>query len=159
MSFLKKKTHLAKQDCTSNSICSFSRSFANTSSSDYPLKWSTPQYLVINPLTDLPSLPLSLLQLRCLCSAPFFPHSVWVCVHVCLLLAQSCPTLCNLKDCSLPGSSVYGILQARVVRWVAIPFSQEIFLIQDWTWVSCIADSLLSKPLGNPFHTLHSRST
>ena len=36
---------------------------------------------------------------------------------------QSCPTLYNLMDCSLPGSSVHGICQARVLEWVAIAFS------------------------------------
>ena len=37
---------------------------------------------------------------------------------------QSCPTLCDVMDCSLPGSSVYGILQARILEWVAMPFSR-----------------------------------
>ena len=37
---------------------------------------------------------------------------------------QSCPTLCDPKDCSLPGSSVHRILQARMLKWVAIPFSR-----------------------------------
>ena len=37
---------------------------------------------------------------------------------------QLCPTLCNPMDCSLPGSSVHGILQARVLKWVAYPFSR-----------------------------------
>ena len=37
-------------------------------------------------------------------------------------VAQSCPILCNPMDCSLPGSSVHGILQARMLEWVAIPF-------------------------------------
>ena len=36
-------------------------------------------------------------------------------------VTQSCPTLCDAMDCSLPGSSVRGILQARVLEWVAIP--------------------------------------
>ena len=36
---------------------------------------------------------------------------------------QSCPTLCDPMDCSLPDSSVHGILQARVLEWVAISFS------------------------------------
>ena len=40
-------------------------------------------------------------------------------------VAQSCPTLCNSVDCSLPGSSVHGILQARVLEWVAIAFSRR----------------------------------
>ena len=38
-------------------------------------------------------------------------------------VAQSCLTLCNPMDCSLPGSSVHGIFQARVLEWVAIAFS------------------------------------
>ena len=39
-------------------------------------------------------------------------------------VTQSCPTLCNPMDCGLPGSSVHGILQARILEWVAIPFSR-----------------------------------
>ena len=39
-------------------------------------------------------------------------------------VAQSCPTLCNPMDCSLPGSSVHGIFQARVLEWGAIAFSE-----------------------------------
>ena len=46
-------------------------------------------------------------------------------------VAQSCPTFCNRIDCSLPGSSVYGIFQARILEWVAIPFSRGIFSIQE----------------------------
>ena len=38
-------------------------------------------------------------------------------------VTESCPTLCDVMDCSLPGSSVHGIFQARVLEWVAIPFS------------------------------------
>ena len=40
------------------------------------------------------------------------------------LVAQSYPTLCNPMDCRLPGSSVHGILQARILEWIAIPFSR-----------------------------------
>ena len=40
-------------------------------------------------------------------------------------VAQSRPTLCNPMDCSLPGSSVHGIFQARVLEWGAIAFSKE----------------------------------
>ena len=42
---------------------------------------------------------------------------------LCWLLLQSCPTLWDPMDCSLPGSSIYGIFQARVLEWVAIAFS------------------------------------
>ena len=41
-------------------------------------------------------------------------------------VTQSCPTLYDPMDCSLPGSSVQGILQARVLEWVAIAFSVDI---------------------------------
>ena len=44
------------------------------------------------------------------------------CVHAKSL--QSCPTLCDLVDCSPPGSSVHGILQARILEWVAISSSR-----------------------------------
>ena len=39
-----------------------------------------------------------------------------------ILCTQSCPTLCNAMDCSLAGSSVHGIFQARILEWVAISF-------------------------------------
>ena len=44
--------------------------------------------------------------------------------HVCVLVTQSCPTLCDPMDCSLPGSSVHGILQARILEWVVVPSSR-----------------------------------
>ena len=43
-------------------------------------------------------------------------------ITVCVLVAQSCPTLCNPMDCSPPGSSIHGIFQARVLEWGAIAF-------------------------------------
>ena len=43
-------------------------------------------------------------------------------------VAQSCPTLSDLMDCSLPGSSVHGIFQARVLEWGAIAFSVDLAL-------------------------------
>ena len=39
-----------------------------------------------------------------------------------MLVTQSFPTLCNPRDCSLPGSSVHGVLQTRILEWVVIPF-------------------------------------
>ena len=55
-----------------------------------------------------------------------------------LLVSHSCPTLCDPKDCSPPGFSVHGILQARMLEWVAIPFSWESSQPRVWTQVSCI---------------------
>ena len=53
-------------------------------------------------------------------------------------VAQSCPTLCDPMDCSLPRSSVHGIFQARVLEWVAIAFSRGSSQPKDRTQVSCI---------------------
>ena len=52
-----------------------------------------------------------------------------------VLVTQSCPTLCDSKDCSLPGSSVHGILQAWLLAWGAIPFSRRSSWPRDWTQV------------------------
>ena len=56
---------------------------------------------------------------------------------------QSCPTLCNPMDCSLPGSSVHGILQARILEWVATSFPRGSSPPRDWTQVSCIDRRIL----------------
>ena len=54
-------------------------------------------------------------------------------------VAQLCPTLCDPMDCSLPGSSVHGISQARILEWVAISFSRGSSRPRDRTPVSHIA--------------------
>ena len=53
-----------------------------------------------------------------------------------VLVAPSCPTLCDPMDCTPPGSSVHGILQARILEWVTIPFSRGSSRPRDQTWVS-----------------------
>ena len=53
-------------------------------------------------------------------------------------VAQSCLTLCIPMDCSLPGSTVHGVFQARILEWVAISFSRRSCRPRDWTRVSCI---------------------
>ena len=53
--------------------------------------------------------------------------------------AQSCPTLCDPVDCSAPCSSIHGILQARILKWVAISFSRGSSGPRDRTQVFCIA--------------------
>ena len=80
--------------------------------------------------------------------------------HVCILVAQLCPTLCGPVDCSSPGSSVHWIFQAKILEWVAIPFSKGSSWPRDRTQVSCIAGRFLtlwatketSLPL-NPFNS------
>ena len=56
------------------------------------------------------------------------------CEHAALL--QLCPSLSDPMDCSLPGSSVHGILQARILEWVAVPSSRGFFQLRDLTLVS-----------------------
>ena len=54
-------------------------------------------------------------------------------------VAQSCPTLCHPVDCSLLGSSIHAILQARILEWAAISFTRGSSQPRDWTRVSHIA--------------------
>ena len=53
-----------------------------------------------------------------------------------MLCAQLCLTLCDLMDCSPPGSSVHGIFQARILEWVVVSYSRGSSLPRNWTWVS-----------------------
>ena len=77
----------------------------------------------------------------------FFSDNVWDV----LLITQLCPALCHPMDCSLSGSSVHGILQARILEWVAIPFSRGSSQPRSKTRVSCMqADSLLSETPRKP---------
>ena len=68
-------------------------------------------------------------------------HSAWrlVCMIVCVLVTQSCLTLCNPM-----GYTVHGIPQARILEWVAIPFSKGSSQPRDWTQVSHIAGSFFT---------------
>ena len=59
-----------------------------------------------------------------------------------IAVLKSCLTLCNPIDCSLPGSSLPGILQARILEWVAFPFSRGSSWPRNWTRVSLIAGRL-----------------
>ena len=66
--------------------------------------------------------------------------SYWTQFNFCLEseVTQSCLTLCDPMDYNLPGSSVHGIFQARILEWVAISFSRGSSLPRDWTQVSRI---------------------
>ena len=56
---------------------------------------------------------------------------------------QLCPTLRKRMDCYLPGSSVHGTLQARILEWVAIPFSRVSSRPRDQSQVSCVGRQIL----------------
>ena len=66
-----------------------------------------------------------------------------------VLLAQSCPTLCDPTDSSPPGSSVHGILQVRILQWVAIFSSRGSSQPRDWTHVSYVSCTGREKVTGN----------
>ena len=70
-----------------------------------------------------------------------FHYILKVISHMCMyvLVAQLCPTICDPMDCSPPGSSVHGIVQAWILDWVAISFARGSSWPRDWTEVSCIA--------------------
>ena len=77
-----------------------------------------------------------------------------------MLVAQSCPTLCHPVDCSPPGSSAHGILQARILDWVAISSSRVSSQPRDWTHVSCIAGGFFAiEPPGKAKGKLQSTET
>ena len=59
-----------------------------------------------------------------------YVQSHCVCACVCVWVVQSCPTLWDPMDCSLPGFYVHGILQARILEWVAMPFSSKVTIKQ-----------------------------
>ena len=70
-------------------------------------------------------------------------------------VTQLYPPLCNPVDCSPPGSSVHGILQARILEWVAISSSRRASRPKDWTHVSCVSVALAggfftTEPSGKP---------
>ena len=69
-------------------------------------------------------------------------HKGWISSYVHTYIhTLSCSTLCNPMDCSLQGSSVHGILQARILEWVAISFSRGSFCPRDQTcvsWSNCL---------------------
>ena len=70
------------------------------------------------------------------------------------IVTQSCPTLCNLMDCDPSDSSVYGILQARILEWIAMPSFKGFFLtpgLNSHLSVSCTGRRVL-------YHWHHLRS-
>ena len=65
-------------------------------------------------------------------------HTVWF-YSCCFLVAQSCLTLCDRMDCSPPGSSVHGILQTRILEWVAMLSFRGSSQPRDRTRISCVS--------------------
>ena len=72
----------------------------------------------------------------------------------CCSVTKLCLTLWEPKDCSLPGSSVLRISQARILEWVVISSSRGSSWLRDQTQISCIAGGLLSH-LGSPQRNIY----
>ena len=85
----------------------------------------------------------------------FWPHHR-ACACMGAQLLQSCPTLCDPMDYSPPGSSVHGILQSRILEWVATPSCRGSSWPRDWTRISCVSSIagrfFTTKPPGKPHH-------
>ena len=110
--------------------------------------WS--EWVAMPSSRDLPDpgIELEFLMSPALASKFFTINTIWkallkiMCIYV--LFAQLCPTLYNPMDCSLPGSSVHGILPTRILEWVAILFSRVSSQPRDRIWVSHIAGRLFT---------------
>jgi len=102
--------------------------------------WQPKYYWLIH--IPAPFLNLSVLCHQICLEPAIIKNAVYRCMKVkCESeVAQSCLTLRNPMDCSLPGSSVHGVLQARVLEWVAMPSSGGFFQPRDQTQISHIAD-------------------
>ena len=86
----------------------------------------TPTYIVYIIVTYLSSCHVRLTEEELYPNCVCISHSV---------MSNSC----NPMDCIPPGSSVHGILQSRILEWVAMPSSRKSSQPRDWTWVPCIA--------------------
>ena len=104
------------------------------------------------PQGGLPWLPTIALPAPASCLLPFT-----LCCFC--LVTKLCLVLCNPMDCSLPGSSVHGISQTRILECVAISFSRGSSQPRHQTHISCIAGRLFTtEPPGKPtFHSLSQR--
>ena len=72
------------------------------------------------------------------------PSSAWFDSMIQVYVTKSCLTICNPIDCSSPGFSVHGILQARILEWLSIAFSRRSSWPRDRTQVSCIAGRIFT---------------
>jgi len=106
-------------------------------------------YRKITKIVQIFFTQLLLLLVSCMhvCMLSHFSR-VWlfvisVCVSVCVLVAQLCLSLCDSMDCSLPGSSVCGILQARILEWAVISFSRGPSQARSPTHISSIGRQVL----------------
>ena len=129
MSQIKVSRGLAPSEGSDRKICSTSLSLTSS-----PCVSS-------HHLPSLDSFSVQILLFKRLPSCWIWEHLVTLCVHAKWL--QSCLTLCDLMGCGLPGSSVHGILQARIMELVAMSFSRGNSWPRDQTHISGIGRWIL----------------
>ena len=84
---------------------------------------------------------------------------VFVYIQLCIVLvSQPCLTLCNPMNCGPPSTFARGILQARILEWVAIPFSRRSSQTRDQSWVSLTAGRFFIPP-GPPYSVVKKNET
>ena len=105
-----------------------------TSPYQNPNVWSLREYLVMQESRSL--LLHGSFSLELTSSCFLWTGCALPCCYCCLVI-KSYLTLCDTMNCSLPSSSVHGILQARMLEWIAISFFRESFRPRDQTCISC----------------------
>ena len=127
---------------------SFSTQLKHThTQGSYPKRCDHWELFISKPLIEISCVLTLILSLQLWSvSGTILQPGLKPCVHGCVY-AQSCLTLCNPVDCSLPGCSVHGILQARVLERAAISFSRGSSRPRDQTWVSYNSRTDSSLPL------------
>ena len=114
-----------------------SESWSVWTSTIYPLPLSTYPHFIHERIISNKSVWGCGVSILCFNKPPLYWTVRFECV--CVLVTQLCLALCHPTDCSPPGSSVHGILQARILEWVASPSSMGSSQSRDQTQVSCIA--------------------
>ena len=104
--------------------------------------WRESTFLKINGTNNICSLCLAFLHENYLCKThPYCcmkQQILFKCINMCWVASVVSYSFCAM-DCSPLGSSVHGILQARILEWVAMPSSRGSSWPRDWTHVSCIS--------------------
>ena len=111
-----------------------------------------PEVLDYKIKESFPSYPCSIKANECKKKSGVLSLRIWPSsyMHCACSVTKLCPTLCDPIDCSPPGSTVHGILQARILEWVVMPFSRGSSQPRDRTPASCIAGRFLTKLRGKP---------
>ena len=101
--------------------------------------------------------PIAVYESSCSSTSQFYSLRMLCACYVYAKSLQLCSTLCDPMDCSPPGSSVHGILQARILEWVAMPSSRGSSRPRDRTCISCgsctAGGFFTAEPMGKPWCT------